>query len=840
MDDEKPSTSSKKDDFLEGFNDVNQYMQQALQSVVQAVKSSNDLPAAGDDFDYYSSFSGVRDFLDVEGKRILHIIQTLMRFHNVKGNLERSGHDASDLEDKFDIIMDANDQILERVGNYLDEAAGIKKKEDNLVLASATPKLTNSASWNKKTSSVNSPTSSGYRLLSARNIQRPQLKFKDKADNSNTPFIPKIKVKPNAVKSLEDSMRLPEDVTPENLDDPSFTYPHPYQEELGVFKPTPQQLEVGDPQKPEPVSECPYTMITKVEDLQSLVKKLSSEAELAVDLEAHSYRSFQGFVCLMQISTRREDFLIDTLELRHELPALNEVFTDPNIVKVFHGANMDIEWLQRDFGLYVVNMFDTGQAARVLGHNKFSLAYLMDHYCGVNPNKQYQLADWRIRPLPQELIDYAREDTHYLLYIYDRMRKELITRGNEHKNLLISVLQRSTEVCAKVYKKNVFREDDYLEMYRKSKKVFNSQQLAALQKLYAWRDRLARQEDESHSYVLPNHMLLQIAEILPRERQGVFACCNPIPPLVRQFLPEIHGFILEARETPLVKVKPKEKSQPSAYHHPKYDHSSLLTCPHDLSHQHTSVDDAMDIDIPVVPDVTMVTSMSSLYGTNNSGRIVVMKDKPLLSVLADKNDRVGSNGQRIAAAIKASFLNPFIMYLPDDDDQGSSIIKPRRTKQVMETWKLRHNTVKRKASEVSPNSPSPAPSAPPAKRAKLDVMSPPPVPDMSLKEVLAKHKKAARDLQEFTESKKDKKEKKKKSKEPVEVTPFDYSQVNPKLFQGEHSAKKQKVFDPSAEMRKKNKGQKIQKPMMSTSKSQKSETFNRKDKHHGQRKWPKM
>lgn len=55
-------------------------------------------------------------------------------------------------------------------------------------------------------------------------------------------------------------------------------------------------------------------------------------------------------------------------------------------------------------------------------------------------------------------------------------------------------------------------------------------------------------------YVLPNHMLLQIAEILPRERQGVLACCNPIPPLVRQFQHEIHAIVLEAREATLTQV----------------------------------------------------------------------------------------------------------------------------------------------------------------------------------------------------------------------------------------------------------------------------------------------
>lgn len=69
----------------------------------------------------------------------------------------------------------------------------------------------------------------------------------------------------------------------------------------------------------------------------------------------------------MQISTREEDFVVDVISLRDEMEALNEVFTDPKIVKVFHGAESDIVWLQQDFNLYVVNLFDTFHASKLLG-----------------------------------------------------------------------------------------------------------------------------------------------------------------------------------------------------------------------------------------------------------------------------------------------------------------------------------------------------------------------------------------------------------------------------------------------------------------------------------------
>ena len=65
-----------------------------------------------------------------------------------------------------------------------------------------------------------------------------------------------------------------------------------------------------------------------------MLEELKKSTEIAVDLEHHDYRSYYGFVCLMQISTREKDWIIDTLELREDLIALNEVFADPNIVKV--------------------------------------------------------------------------------------------------------------------------------------------------------------------------------------------------------------------------------------------------------------------------------------------------------------------------------------------------------------------------------------------------------------------------------------------------------------------------------------------------------------------------
>jgi len=129
-----------------------------------------------------------------------------------------------------------------------------------------------------------------------------------------------------------------------------------------------------------------------------MLEELKKATEIAIDLEHHDFRSYAGLLSLMQISTREKDWIVDTLvPWRHKLEVLNEVFADPKILKVLHGAFMDIIWLQRDLGLYVVGLFDTHHASDVLLYSGRSLAFLLKKFVDFDADKKYQLADWRIR-----------------------------------------------------------------------------------------------------------------------------------------------------------------------------------------------------------------------------------------------------------------------------------------------------------------------------------------------------------------------------------------------------------------------------------------------------------
>ncbi|XP_074594255.1 exosome component Rrp6 [Brevipalpus obovatus] len=509
-----------------------------LQSAVKdAITSSNFIL---NDFVINSTYHGYRTMIENEEKALTNLMNQLIQKSGTDG---RSFKKRANPEDKYEALCIINDNLIDRINNSLDEAEGLKKKDQELIIA--TLKSNGDASVSTSVDWENKGTKRKFQdinLLTAKNIHRPQAKFKEKIDNRNQPFVPKLKEKPNSLRPL--AIFLEED------EEGGEHFCHPYQDELDVLEPSEHILQKVTSVPPAKVTPGSFTFVSTKADLEKLCTTLRSVKEFAVDLEHHSYRSFQGFTCLMQISTRDQDFIIDALELRADLNILNEVFTDPKIVKVFHGADFDILWLQRDFGIYVVNMFDTGRASKLLNLSHHSLAFLLKHYCGLIVDKKFQLADWRIRPLPSEMLKYAQEDTHYLLYIYDAMKNELLEK-DPSKDLLKQTFQHSKEICLKRYEKSLFSSTGFHTLIKKSKTNFNPRQMYALKELYSWRDKVARGEDESLGYILPNHMMMQIADVLPREQQGILACCNPVPPMVKQQLNELHQIITRARNIPL-------------------------------------------------------------------------------------------------------------------------------------------------------------------------------------------------------------------------------------------------------------------------------------------------
>ncbi|KAM0944123.1 putative ribonuclease D [Dioscorea sansibarensis] len=484
-------------------------------SAARLSAASRSIPS-DKDFHFYNNFPEFRRPASSIAKRSEAFLRSLSSA-SLWGEKPAPGL-PDDLDDYYDWLVNVNDDILERFSVSMDEFKKLREKQegggsmledgqDGFQLVYGKKKRVTGGlpgGAEKDSSYVASGVkvaSRGQQTMAARPkvafhmpmIPRPQIQFNIIVNNSNKPF---------------------EHVWLERSAD-GTRFIHPL-EKLSVMDFVDRNVGEGDPVRPLPLKDTPFKLVDELNELKELCAKLQDANEFAVDLEHNHYRSFQGLTCLMQISTREEDFIIDTLKLRiHVGPYLREVFKDPSKRKVLHGADSDIVWLQRDFGIYVCNLFDTGQASRILQLERNSLEYLLRHFCEVRANKEYQTADWRLRPLPDDMIKYAREDTHYLLYIYDLMRKELLKNSTDEKDFLAEVYERSYEICRQLYEKELLTDTSYLYIYGLKEADFNSSQLAIVAALFQWRDNVARAEDESTGYVLPNRLLLEIARQMP-------------------------------------------------------------------------------------------------------------------------------------------------------------------------------------------------------------------------------------------------------------------------------------------------------------------------------------
>lgn len=247
--------------------------------------------------------------------------------------------------------------------------------------------------------------------------------------------------------------------------------------------------------------------IRSLEQVEEVAGALSGARLLAADTEAAGYHRYHDRVCLLQLSTRSDTYLIDTLAVSH-LEPLAPLFGDANVETIFHDADYDLRLLSRDFGLRVRGLFDTKLAAQLLGEKAFGLGSLLEKYVGVTVEKKYQRADWAQRPLPPELIDYAAEDTRYLPRLRDELKARLEARGR------LAWAEEEFRIEEQVRWEPLADEGEaYLRV--KGTRDLSPRQLAALRELYAWREAEARERDRATFRVVANEALLALAREMP-------------------------------------------------------------------------------------------------------------------------------------------------------------------------------------------------------------------------------------------------------------------------------------------------------------------------------------
>lgn len=255
-----------------------------------------------------------------------------------------------------------------------------------------------------------------------------------------------------------------------------------------------------------------YILVENRSQLRRVSEQLEKTTEIGVDLEADSLFHYHEKVCLVQISIPEQNFLIDPLTVG-DLSPLKNIFSDPTIRKIFHGADYDIRSLHRDFTIEVNSLFDTQIAATFLGAKETGLASLLKDRFKISVEKKYQKKDWSKRPLPKPMLDYAIQDSFYLLPLAHILEEELKEKGR---------FQYVEEECERLSKVRAAPSNNHhLFLKFKGAGRFSPRSLTLLEAILQFRDEMARLLDRPPFKVFGNTQIMKLVKEKPRSLKAL-------------------------------------------------------------------------------------------------------------------------------------------------------------------------------------------------------------------------------------------------------------------------------------------------------------------------------
>ena len=242
--------------------------------------------------------------------------------------------------------------------------------------------------------------------------------------------------------------------------------------------------------------------IASAAQLAKLISQIEPTHRVAIDTEADSLHCYREKLCLLQVSVPGHDYVVDPLADLGFTP-LCALLENKEIV--LHGADYDLRLLRRAFDFKPNRIFDTVIAARLLGIREFSLVALLRQHFGIELAKGSQKANWAQRPLSARMVEYAINDTRYLLPLAELLETEL--KKVQRFDWFEQSCQRAIEQAA------VDRARDADETWRiTGSGTLRGRAAAILRELWRWREREAEAADRPPFHILQNRELVNAAE----------------------------------------------------------------------------------------------------------------------------------------------------------------------------------------------------------------------------------------------------------------------------------------------------------------------------------------
>lgn len=283
-------------------------------------------------------------------------------------------------------------------------------------------------------------------------------------------------------------------------------------------------------------------LITAKEHLEELCVEFAKCDRLAFDTESNGFYAHKEKVCLIQISTPTEDFIVDPIAFK-DISALGPLFADPKIEKLFHAGEYDVLCLKRDYGFTFANLYDTMIAARILGTKELGLAAAIERHFGIVISKKLQRADWGKRPLTHEMIRYAQGDTHFLMRLADIQKKMLLEKGR-----MDDALESFKDLAALEPNLKTFDMEGYWKLVGRDD--IGGQQMAVLKEIWLYREQQAQSRDRAPFRVMPEDLMVRMAQAMPETKEALAAVRGMSPYILERFAAGLLAAVEKGKAAP--------------------------------------------------------------------------------------------------------------------------------------------------------------------------------------------------------------------------------------------------------------------------------------------------
>lgn len=273
----------------------------------------------------------------------------------------------------------------------------------------------------------------------------------------------------------------------------------------------------------------PPTLVADGAALGRLVEAVRASPVVAFDTESNSFHAYRERVCLLQVSTRSGDWIVDPFAL--DVAPLGEALCDGRET-VMHGADYDVRCLKREYGWRLPNLFDTMAAARRLGRPALGLSALVEAQFGVRLSKAFQRSDWGRRPLTAEQVAYAGLDTHFLLPLHELLAGELAARG-----AIEEARREFDRIAAAEPRERVFDPEGWRRV--RAARDLDPQGRAILRLLWLLREDRARALDRPPFKVLADATMIDVARRRPRSEEELARIPGMAPSVLRRLGREV-------------------------------------------------------------------------------------------------------------------------------------------------------------------------------------------------------------------------------------------------------------------------------------------------------------